>query len=95
MEHTEDDVCAIEPRSDDGGDEELRTVRVLSCVRHREETGAGVLQLEVLIRELLAVDGLATGAVALGEVTTLEHELHRDGDERVMSANKRKNVRLG
>lgn len=34
-----------------------------------------MLDLEVLIRELLAVDGLATGAVAIGEVTTLDHEL--------------------
>ena len=35
----------------------------------------GVLQLEVLIRELVAVDALAASAVALGEVTTLDHEL--------------------
>lgn len=30
---------------------------------------------EVLIGELLTVDGAATGTVATGEVTTLEHEL--------------------
>lgn len=72
---TEDDVSTIEPGSDDGGDEELGAVRVLAGVRHRQETGASVLHLEVLIRELLAVDGLATSAVALGEVATLEHEL--------------------
>lgn len=35
----------------------------------------GVLQLEVLIRELVAVDALAASAVALGEVTALDHEL--------------------
>jgi len=34
-----------------------------------------VLELEVLIVELGAVDGLSTGAVPLGEVTSLEHEL--------------------
>jgi hypothetical protein len=33
-----------------------------------------MLELEVLIGELLAVDGLATGPIAIGEVTTLNHE---------------------
>jgi len=37
-----------------------------------------VLQLEVLIGELVAVDGLAAGAVTLGEVTTLDHEVLDD-----------------
>jgi hypothetical protein len=84
----EDDVAAIEPAGDNGGDEELRAVagnkgekrlayghcrHAVSCmtghlrvgagVGHGEETGLGVLELEVLIRELLAVDGLATGAL--------------------------------
>ena len=40
-----------------------------------------MLQLEVLVGELLAVDGLATGAVATGEVTALEHELGDDAVE--------------
>lgn len=33
---------------------------------------------EVLVGELLTVDALASGAVLLGEVTTLEHELRND-----------------
>lgn len=37
-----------------------------------------MLQLEVLIGKLLAVDGLAASAVATGEVTTLKHELRDD-----------------
>jgi hypothetical protein len=37
-----------------------------------------VLQLEVLVGELVAVDGLATSAVALGEVTALDHEVLDD-----------------
>jgi hypothetical protein len=41
---------------DGGGDEELRTVGVLSRVGHREKTLLAVLQLEVLIWELGAVD---------------------------------------
>jgi hypothetical protein len=38
-------------------------LRVLAGVGHGEETGAGVLELEVLVGKLLAVDGLATGAL--------------------------------
>ena len=37
----------------------------------RQPTGSGVLELEILILELGAVDGLATGSVVDGEVTTL------------------------
>ena len=43
-----------------------------------EKTLLAVLQLEVLIGELVAVDGLAAGAVTLGEVTTLDHEVLDD-----------------
>lgn len=37
-----------------------------------------MLELEVLIRKLLSVDGLATSSVSVGEVTTLDHELLDD-----------------
>lgn len=53
-------------------------IRVGAGVGHGQQTRAGVLDLEVLIGELLAVDGLATSAVATGEVTTLKHELRDD-----------------
>ncbi len=36
---------------------------------------------EVLVRELHAVDGLAAGAVAVGEVATLAHEVGDDAVE--------------
>ncbi len=39
-----------------GGNEELGTVGVLSSVGHGQKTNLGVLQLEVLIRESLAID---------------------------------------
>lgn len=60
----EDDVLAIEPRSLDGGQEELRAVGVGTSVGHREEAGASVLLDEVLVLELGAVDRLATSSVA-------------------------------
>lgn len=59
-----------------------KAVRVGAGVGHGENTGTGVLQLEVLVGELLAVDGLAASAIVVGEVTTLEHEL---GDDTVES----------
>lgn len=41
-------------------------LRVGASVGHGEEAGLGVLESEVLIRELLAVDGLATRALSWG-----------------------------
>ena len=49
-------MSAIEPGSGDGGDKELTSVRVLSGVRHRQPTGSVMLQSEVLILELVAVN---------------------------------------
>jgi len=43
----------------------LAAVGVGASVGHRENTGAGVLELEVLIGKLVAVDGLATSAVVV------------------------------
>jgi len=76
-----DNVLAIQPGSDDGGDEELGAVGVGTCVGHGQETRSGVLHLEVLVCEFLAVDGLATSAIATSEVSTLQHELRNDAVE--------------
>lgn len=40
---TEHYVSAIEPASDDGGNEELRAVGVLACVCHGQESRLSVL----------------------------------------------------
>ena len=37
-----------------------------------------MLELEVLVGELFAVDALATGSVVVGEVASLQHELGDD-----------------
>ena len=59
----EDDVAAVEPGGDDGGDEELGAVGVGPRVGHAEEEGLVVGELEVLVGELLAVDGFAARAL--------------------------------
>ena len=68
-------MLAIEPIGLDSAQEELASVRVGSGVGHGQDTGAGVLELEVLVLEFVSVDGLSSGAVVPGEVTTLAHEL--------------------
>lgn len=75
---SKDHVFAVQPIGLDTGDEELRAVGVGSSVGHRENTGLGMLQLEVLVFELGAVDGLASGAVVVREVATLAHEVRDD-----------------
>lgn len=55
--------------------------RTRTGIRHGEEEGPLVLELEVLILKLFAVDALATSTVAVGEVTTLDHELLNDAVE--------------
>ena len=47
-------------------------------MRRLVATWGRVLQLEVLIGELFAIDGLATSAVAVGEVASLDHEVLDD-----------------
>lgn len=56
-------------------DEELRSIGVRASIRHRKDSGASVLQLEVLIGELLSIDGFTSGSVSSSEVTTLDHEV--------------------
>ena len=46
-------------------------------------TRAGVLQCEVLILELVAIDGFASSAIVVCEVSSLAHEV---GDDTVESA---------
>ena len=53
---TEGDVPTVEPGGRDSGDEELRAVGVPASVGHGQQSRLGVLQLEVLVGELVAVN---------------------------------------
>jgi hypothetical protein len=72
---TKDNVLAIQPSSLNGGNEELRSIGVLTSIGHRQETRTSVTKLEVLICETIAIDRLATSSITIGEVTTLDHEI--------------------
>lgn len=78
---SEDDMLSVEPASHNRGDEELRSVGVGSSIGHREQSGLGVLELEVLVLELLSIDGFSSSAVFVGEVTSLNHKLRDDSVE--------------
>lgn len=71
-------MLTVQPGGDNGGDEELGTVGVGSSVGHGEEEGAIVLKLEVLVVELVSVDGDSSSSVVVGEVTSLEHKVRDD-----------------
>ena len=65
MGGSRDDVAARVVRSIEHPPPPLSR-RPRTGVGHGQQAGLGVLQREVLVRELGAVDGLATGAVACG-----------------------------
>lgn len=71
-------VLIVEPRSLGRGDEELRAVAVRPGVGHAQQPRLGVLQGEVLILELLPIDGSSPCAVLRGEIATLAHEVGYD-----------------
>lgn len=77
----ENNVLAIQPGSLDSANEELGAVGVGTGIGHRQDTRAFVLQGEVLVSELFAVDAATTGTVVAGEVTALAHEVGNDAVE--------------
>jgi hypothetical protein len=77
----EDNMTVVQPRGLHGGDEELRSIGVGTGVSHRHDSWSGVLQGEVLILEFVSVDGLASSAVVVGEVSALAHEVGDDAVE--------------
>ncbi len=68
-------MLAVQVRGGHGADEKLRTVGVLASIGHGQDAGAGMLVLEVLVLELVAVDGFPTTAVTRGEIAALQHKL--------------------
>jgi len=74
-------VLSVQPCCLGSAEEELRAIGVLASVSHRQDSGSGVLEGEVLVGELVPVDRLAPCAVALREVAPLAHEARNDAVE--------------
>ena len=77
-EHAARTVFLVQPRRWGGAHEELGSVSARACIRHREDAWLVVLQDEVLITELGAIYRLPAGAVPVGEIASLAHELQQD-----------------
>uniref|UniRef100_A0A3B4GVV6 Uncharacterized protein n=1 Tax=Pundamilia nyererei TaxID=303518 RepID=A0A3B4GVV6_9CICH len=54
--------------------EELGTICVGPCIGHGQCPHACVLQLKVLIRKFLSIDGLAPCSIVVGKVSTLKRK---------------------
>ena len=70
-DRSENNMLSIEPTSLGSAQEELTSVGTWSSVSHTEDTWSGVLEFEVLILELVTVDGFSSSTVVVGEVATL------------------------
>ena len=53
----------------------MGTVGVWSGVSHREDSWSSVSEGEVLVSELVSVDGFTSGTVVVGEITTLKYKI--------------------
>ena len=72
-------MLSIKPLGLGSAEEELASISVGASIGHGENSRSSVLQGEVLILELVAVDGLATSSVVVGEVTTLNNKIFLTG----------------
>ena len=75
-------MLAIEPRRGNGAKEKLRAVGVGAGIGHAQHAGVSVFELKIFVGELLSVDRFATGAVVVGKVTPLTHEVGDHAMER-------------
>ena len=74
-------MAAIQVVSGDCADEELTTISIRSSIGHRQNTGACVLQNEVLVIKFLTENRSSTPSIAVGEIASLDHEVGDDSME--------------
>jgi hypothetical protein len=58
-------VLAIQPGRFGRAEKELRPVGVWACIGHAKNTGASVLELEIFILKLVAIDRLSAGTIVV------------------------------
>jgi hypothetical protein len=74
-------MLAIQPATRSSGEEKLAAVGVGAGISHRKQSWNIVFMLEILVREFATVDAFAAGAIVIGEVAALAHELWDDAVE--------------
>merc|ERR1719244_414848 len=75
-------MLPVQPLSLGSAEEELGPIGVGASISHGQNTRSGVLQLEILVLKLGAIDRLATRAISSSEVTSLAHEVGNHPVER-------------
>lgn len=60
---------------------QMKLHNMVNYTFQRDLTWASVLKLEVLVLKLVAIDGLSTSAIVVGEISALAHELGDDAME--------------
>ena len=75
---TENNMLSIKPLGLGSAEEELASIGVGASIGHGENPRPRVLQGEVLIRELVTIDGPAASSVVVGEVAALAHKSRDD-----------------
>ena len=71
-------MLAIQMGSGHGTQEELRTISVGSSIGHGKDSSTSVPETEILVIELSSIDGLASSAIEVSEVSSLAHEVRNN-----------------
>jgi len=75
-------VFAVQPRSNSGGNKKLATIGVRSAIGHRQQTWSNVLSDKVFVSKFLTINRFSAGSVLSSEVTALAHESWNNSMER-------------
>jgi hypothetical protein len=67
-------MLAIKPWGRRSAEKELRSITVRSRIGHRENSGASVIENEILILEPHSVDGSPTSSITVCKISALAHE---------------------
>ena len=77
-------MLAIQMRCRPKAKKELTSIRVLTRIRHAQDSWSVVFVQEILISKRLAIDTSPAGAVAIRKITALGHEATNNAMKRTI-----------